>query len=290
MSWSRQFGRASSLRSFLAAALVWNATAAEAQQPTLPPLDPRVQERTYVFPETGETIPYALFVPAAYDAGARWPLILALHGAGSRHLAVMRFQGFVDFAEQYGYIVVAPLGYHARGYYGVLGDGIAIESFANVGQSTDGLPSNLGKLSEQDVLNVFELTRREFSIDEDRVYLFGHSMGGAGAYHIAAKEPPVWAGIAVAAPGSRPLLDWSDELARIRDIPVLVIHGDEDATIPVGESRKAAATMRELGMQFVYTEIRGGDHQAFIASNRDNVLKVFSFFNIVRRSQRPIPN
>ena len=32
--------------------------------------DPRVQHRTYTFPPTGETIPYALFVPESYDANA----------------------------------------------------------------------------------------------------------------------------------------------------------------------------------------------------------------------------
>ena len=36
-------------------------------------------------------------------------------------------------------------------------------------------------------MNVLEIARRDFNIDADRIYLWGHSMGGAGTYHIAAR-------------------------------------------------------------------------------------------------------
>lgn len=32
--------------------------------------DPRVQHRTYVFPDTGESIPFAVFVPSSIDRSA----------------------------------------------------------------------------------------------------------------------------------------------------------------------------------------------------------------------------
>ena len=38
--------------------------------------DPRVQHLSYVFGETGETIPYALFVPGAYDPEIKTPLLV----------------------------------------------------------------------------------------------------------------------------------------------------------------------------------------------------------------------
>ena len=249
------------------------------------PLDARVQMRSYVFPETGVTIPYGVFVPASYTSDQSWPLIVSLHGAGQTHQGMWRAEGMAEFAEEFGYIVVTPLGYHPRGYYGALGSGIAAESFAGAGQSTDGLPANLGELSEKDVLNVLELAREEFTLDEDRIYLFGYSMGGAGSYHLAAKYPDVWAGIAVAAPGSAPLRDWTAEIEKFRHVPTLIVHGDADQTIPIEESRRAAETMRELGMQFVFVEVRGGDHSS--GGDRANILKAFSFFNIVRKSQRP---
>ena len=42
--------------------------------------DPRVQHRTYVMEETGETIPFALFVPSSYDGASPSPLLVSLHG------------------------------------------------------------------------------------------------------------------------------------------------------------------------------------------------------------------
>ena len=44
--------------------------------------DPRVQHRSYEFPSTGESIPYAVFVPSSYDASRPTPLIVSLHGLG----------------------------------------------------------------------------------------------------------------------------------------------------------------------------------------------------------------
>ena len=41
--------------------------------------DPRVQHRSYVFPDTGESIPYAVFVPSSIDPSESAPLIVSLH-------------------------------------------------------------------------------------------------------------------------------------------------------------------------------------------------------------------
>src|SRR5205823_11075529 len=63
-------------------------------------------------------------------------------------------------------------------------------------------PPNLAELSEKDVLNVLALVRKEFTIDDKRIYLMGHSMGGAGAWHLGTKYPNLWAGLAPIAPAA----------------------------------------------------------------------------------------
>src|SRR5215211_5926939 len=68
--------------------------------------------------ETGKTIPYALFIPTTYKAAKKSPLIVALHGLGRPFDWMMGYQGMIDFAERDGFIVVSPLGYHPRGWYG----------------------------------------------------------------------------------------------------------------------------------------------------------------------------
>ena len=255
-----------------------------AQEPgTVVAADRRVEARSYQFPGTGATVPYALFVPSNYDASRPWPLIVGLHGLGRPYDWLMGYEGIIDMAERDGYIMVTPLGYHPRGWYGSRGDGIP-PGAAQGDNGGEALPANLGALSEQDVMHVLGEARKQFNVDADRIYLWGHSMGGAGTYHLAAKYPGIWAALAVAAPA--PFVP-PDHIAPARHIPILVLHGDQDRTVPVERSREWVAKMKALGMEHVYVEIKGGDHSLFVSKNRQTLSKIFSFFNIVRKNERP---
>ena len=132
-------------------------------------------------------------------------------------------------------------------------------------------------------MHVLDIVRKEFNIDSNRLYLFGHSMGGSGTYHLAAKYPDIWAGLAVAAPG--PTLDL-DQLTRFRHIPILVLQGDADQTVFPVWTRDSVAMMKQLGMECLYVEVRGGDHSLFVSKNKETLSKIFSFFNIVRKGER----
>ncbi|MNC88738.1 hypothetical protein D3C83_45870 [compost metagenome] len=91
----------------------------------------------------------------------------------------------IDLAEAGGYILLAPMGYNPRGWFGApapQGRGRRGAAPAPGGAAND--PPNLRELSEKDVMNVVELIRKEFAVDEKRVYLLGHSMGGAGTWHL----------------------------------------------------------------------------------------------------------
>ena len=229
--------------------------------------DPRVQHRSYRFPGTGESIPYAVFVPSGYDESQPAPLIVSLHGLGRSHDWLMGYHGFLDQAEANDYIVVTPLGYTRRGWYG-----------SRVTEDRED-----GKRSEQDVMNVLRLMGEEFNIDSNRIYLWGHSMGGAGTYHIASKNPELFAGLGVAAPAPEADAPMNAILERISHLPILVLQGTEDTAVPVERTRAWVARMKELGMQHLYVEIPGGDHSLLISQNKDNMRKFVDFFNIVRK-------
>ena len=139
--------------------------------------DPRVQQKSYMLP-TGEEMKYTLFVSSKVKPGVPAPLIVALHGYGGDSNFIVRDR-LVDLAEQGGYVVVGPMGYNFTGWYGspviIIGGG-AVK------------PANLTQLSELDVLNVMAIAQKQFDIDPDRVYLMGHSMGGAGAIFLGQKH------------------------------------------------------------------------------------------------------
>src|SRR5262249_50736573 len=80
----------------------------------------RIEKKHYEFKDAGKEIEYALFVPSTYDKAKKTPLIVALHGLGSNPQQILRYSGFTDLAEKHGYIIVAPMGYNERGWYGQL--------------------------------------------------------------------------------------------------------------------------------------------------------------------------
>ena len=188
---------------------------------------------------------YSLYIPTSYDKQKKTPLIVALHGLGSSASAIMRYPGFTRNAEKHGYLVVAPTGYNSRGWYGSRGKG--------GGRGSD--PENLGELSEKDVMNVLGITRLNFNIDENRIYLMGHSMGGGGTWHLGSKYPDIWAALGPIAPAAP--RDTS-RLEKMTHIPVIVIQGDKDGL--VRGARRWVAKMKELKMEHEYLEIEGGGH------------------------------
>ena len=65
-----------------------------------------------------------------------------------------------------------------------------------VGGTKETDPAKVSALSEIDTMNVLEMALKEFNVDENRIYLMGHSMGGMGAMYIGEKYAPMWAAVA----------------------------------------------------------------------------------------------
>jgi poly(3-hydroxybutyrate) depolymerase len=83
-------------------------------------VDPRVQQKTYLFAETNEQIPYALFVSSKVTKDKKNPLIVSLHGLGGTQDTMVRESlRSVQLAEEGGYILVTPMGYNCGGWYGI---------------------------------------------------------------------------------------------------------------------------------------------------------------------------
>tara|TARA_B100000949_G_scaffold184847_1_gene166696 strand:- start:347 stop:1192 length:846 start_codon:yes stop_codon:yes gene_type:complete len=227
--------------------------------------DPRVQHLSYVFEETGETIPYALFVPGAYDPEINTPLLVSLHGLTRTHDWLMGYEGLLDHADELNFVVVTPLGYTRQGWYGSWSQGV------------DGRSLEVeGVYSQQDVMNVVALVQEAYAIDLERMYLWGHSMGGAGTYHLAMEYPDMWAATAVVAPAV-PQVRKPSDLKLIQHIPMLVLQGTRDRL--VHSTRVWVEEMRGLNMNVEYDEMDGADHSLFISKNKKNVRRLLDFFD-----------
>lgn len=239
--------------------IVWAAQVA-AQRPVMGPMT-GVERRSYVFKETGEEMPYAVFVSSKVKKNKPSPLVIALHALGGQ--PGMIIGQIREQAEKHGYIVVAPMGYNPRGGYGAFPNGI--------GGPAD---KRLNELSERDVMNVLEIALAQYKVDERRIYLLGHSMGGGGALHLGTKYSALWAavGATAPAPGSNDPAD----LESVRNLPFIIVHGDADPAVPVASSRRWAAKLKELGMTYEYHELRGAGHEEAIFQGAKHV---FDFFD-----------
>jgi predicted esterase len=246
------------------------------------PADPRAEIRSYVFEDTGEEIPYALYVSSKVSPDKKSPLVIALHGLGGSHTSLVRGNA-IDLAEEGGYILVGPMGYNSRGWYGIPADARAEGAYdlpprqprprpANAPPPPQD-PSNLRELSEKDVLEVLAMVREEFNVDEDRTYLMGHSMGGAGTFYLGVKHPETWAAIAAIAPAAFMLHPSS--IATTPEIPVFIIHGALDTAVPVEVARAWVDAMQDSGMTYEYRELGAGDHGNVITLGMPDM---FAFF------------
>ena len=177
---------------------------------------------------------------------------------------LMGYEGLLDLAEYYNFMVVTPLGYTRKGWYGSWSIGLDKRSLEKE-----------GPFSEKDVMNVLRLIRENYSIDANNIFLWGHSMGGAGTYHLGMEYPELWKALALAAPAP-PQVRGAKDLKIIKNIPVLILQGTNDRL--VYPTREWVAEMKRLEMNYIYDEIVGADHSFFVSKNKENMKKIFDFF------------
>ncbi|MGL5096519.1 MAG: prolyl oligopeptidase family serine peptidase, partial [Planctomycetia bacterium] len=119
----------------------------------------------------GSTQPYGVVVPDGLNMREPVPLYVFLHGRGDKQTNL----GFLtERLKSPGQI--AP------------GGGITIHPFGRF--------CNAYKFAgETDVFEAVAAARKAYNIDPKRIVLVGFSMGGAGAWHLAAHHPDKWAAV-----------------------------------------------------------------------------------------------
>jgi S-formylglutathione hydrolase FrmB len=247
-------------------------------QPVLTASQARIWECTYRFVEANADMSYTLFVPLSYTPGKPMPLVVDLHGLNITPLQQILFDGTTDFAEEFGFIVLAPTGFNLSAGWGGRG-GTPVET-AQMKPGSD-VHYSTGELSELDAMTVLKLIRAKYVIDSDRIFLMGHSMGGAGTYHLGSKYNDVWAGLAPIS-GAGGIVD-AAAAEHYKSIPMLIMHGDKDSIVPVATSRRAVLALQAVGAPHVYLEFPGMDHEFWIRRGADHMEKVFLFFSMLSK-------
>lgn len=224
---------------------------------------------------------YALFAPDTYEGRNAFPLVINLHGydpSFSSWQDNLFLPVFMPHATAGGrYILVNPFG---RGN----------TMYQNIG--------------EQDVLAVLKEVQRLYSIDENRIYLTGGSMGGAGTWWIGLSYPDRFAAIApimgptefafwnnpiseTIPPFRKFIIDKMSALSLAENalnLPVFCNHGVLDDIVPVEQSRQMVKRFSELGYQIKYVEHPEAAHGGFPPAMDD---EIYDWFENLQRNPAP---
>jgi predicted esterase len=83
----------------------------------------------------------------------------------------------------------------------------------------------------------------------------GYSMGGSGTWHIAAKfRQHFVAAIPIAGTPRQ------TELEKLRDLPLYVIHSQDDRIVPIDDDAAAVARLQSMGAPVEFAILPSGDH------------------------------
>jgi predicted esterase len=260
-------------------------TAGQARRTGGDPVDDRVELREYGFPDTGENLPYAVFISSKVTRDRKAPLVLALHGFSGNHGTFMRTAA-VDAAEEAGFILVGAMGYSPSGSFGMpfggRGTGRGPAPAPAAGRGGRGAPiggiavtdpAKVAELSEKDALYVLEMVRKEFNVDDRRIYLMGHSLGGGGALHMGEKYADKWAAVAPLAPAAFGF-EWTAE-SKLKNVPLLIMQGEADTTVRPASSQALADRLTALNFQCEIKIMPGLDHATIIAGAMPDVFRFF---------------
>lgn len=219
----------------------------------------------------GNEYDYRVFLPADFNPTKKYPIVLFLHGSDER--------GNDNEAQ-----IESGLARVIR-----IGERLSVKQFAEfIAVFPQCRADNfwIGEMAEQAVA-ALDQTVAEFKADSDRVSVTGFSLGGYGAWYLAARHPnkfaalvpigghivPAFLSVPLVFPPPIKALVHPEVLSlyespnpylsvarAVGKTPVWIFHGGEDEQVPVDDARKMAKALKAAGARYQYTEYAGNGH------------------------------
>ncbi|HTN45647.1 MAG TPA: serine hydrolase [Flavipsychrobacter sp.] len=200
------------------------------------------------FTASGDSMPYRLVYPLNQDFTQKYPLVIYLHGGGSRGS---------DNEKPVSKLPAAFLDAATRALYPCY---LLVPQCAEEDSwvSFPGFPGSLEAVGTRSGTTLIQLIRHLVEtkdVDPHRIYLTGFSMGGEGTYNILSRAPDLFAcGVPLAAVG-----DTSNALA-FKNMPLWVFHGSADSVNGVEYDRMMVEAIKRKGGNPRFTELPDVSH------------------------------
>ncbi len=197
----------------------------------------------------GEELHYRLYVPLGYDASRKYPLLVWLHGGdgrgsdnvrqlnGGNQIAAHFFAG-KEVQLKFPMFILLPQCPSGQNW-----------SDPDINQPTQWLELTMGALAQ---------VRKEFSIDPDRLYLAGQSMGGLGAWSTLQAYPKIWAAAVILS-----AYDNFTDIQAVAQTPIWLFQGQDDDTVPLLLVQEMVKQLKRAHANLRYTEYPKTGHEVW---------------------------
>ena len=217
---------------------------------------------------TGQAdVNYFVQLPPEYDPCRSYPALVTLHSAGTTpELQIDWWAGNyspekkqrLGQATRHGYIVIAP-------------------------QWTKAYQAKYEYSAREHAAVLFALRNacKRFSIDTDRVYLSGHSIGGDAAWDMGLAHPDLWAGVLpIAATADKYV---SRYWRNAHHVPFYFVMGELDGNKLALNSRDMDRYLTHTGFDTMVVEYLGRGHEHF----QDEIHHLFRWAELHERNFSP---
>ncbi|WP_416897954.1 MAG: phospholipase [Minwuia sp.] len=174
------------------------------------------------------------YVPETYDPATAHPLVVALHGGSGKGRTFL--YSWLRTARSRGAILIAPTS--LGGTWALQGDDIDSPHLARI----------------------VDFARERWTIDERRMLMTGMSDGGTFTYVSGLLAGSPFTHLAPFSAAFHPMLGMFAEAARVRELPVHVVHGGLDWMFPADMARMAHEWLQQAGARVTYREIPDLSH------------------------------
>lgn len=250
------------------------AGAGAAQLPQIPGLTLTIETIPSSMDGTQQSV--VVGIPEGYDGSSSLPLLIGLHTWSGDYR--QRVEPYGRQVAQRGWLVILP---HFRG--------------PNTIDNPQATQAGGSILAQHDIVDAYRYMVERYNVDRDRVYLTGDSGGGHMTMLMAGKYPDLWAAAAAFVPVTD-LREWWEErnayakhveavtggkpgdspevdfeylrrsprtfMTNLAHVPLLLAHGDRDATIPVEQSWRTFRVLLSVPHHRTILHVFSGGHTA----------------------------